>query len=76
MDGERNMPQPFLVTIIRAICPGCGGESHFPEWEPRNCPHCGAGLMDYTPSDLRAEDKVFELKVNPLSGEPVMMEAS
>lgn len=67
------MPEPHLVTVIKATCPECGMDCHFFEWEPAECWNCGESLKDYTPGILKAEDATWQVTVNPISGEPVLV---
>lgn len=64
------------VTIIKATCPECGMNCHFPDWQPMDCWNCGESLKDYTADDLRVTDRVWQMTVDPISGEPVMVDVS
>lgn len=57
------------LTKCRITCPACGGKSYIPDWQPRLCHHCGEDLGGMSEEALKAEEVMYTVVTNPISGE-------
>ena len=69
----RQVYSPDYLIIYEVTCPRCGGRHHIYGWHPKYCVHCGADIGGCSKETLGAQERCFELGVNPLTGEPVIL---